>query len=58
MKVRVLRGFPYSSDGVNNKYLTAGTEAILKDEKSARSLCDEGYVEEVKPAKQPLSLKK
>lgn len=51
MKVKVLRPFIYSSDGFTQTPLLEGQEAILKDEKSASALCDEGYVEEIKAAK-------
>lgn len=60
MKAKVLRGFPFSTDGVNKIFLPAGKEVIFKDEKQAEALEAEGFIENVdsKPKPRPtLSLK-
>lgn len=53
MKARIVRGFPFSTDGVNKIFLPAGKEVLFKDEKQAEALEAEGFIESLDKQQQP-----
>jgi hypothetical protein len=58
LKAKVLRGFPFSLDGVTKIFLPVGKEVLFKDERQAEALEAEGYIENMEKKPKPtLSLK-